>query len=256
MSVPPGSILDGAFIFLAGGVPTNPMPTPTVTLCSKPNGTTVAPPALTNPSVGIFYAAQLFGAADTTASGFYQAIASTTDATVDNPMWVVEWEVEPADASAPTVPQIVAGVWNGLNADYAVPGSQSALLASIRSGIGAGTWTVISPTTTNEDGTVTITLTKGDDYFESDGFQIVFEVPAGYPADLTGATAVLNLPPDLDPVTAVSVDNSFIKFDISRDTTQYLIKASGQLYSVVVTLAGIDGHVVTPTIGILVVVVR
>lgn len=95
MSKPLGSILGGTFFFFQNGVLTNPAPLPTVTVCALPDGNTVVPPALTNPAPGIFYAAQLFSAIDTaTLEGVYSAFAETSDAAVDNPQYLVEWEVE------------------------------------------------------------------------------------------------------------------------------------------------------------------
>lgn len=242
MSKPLGSILDGAFQFFQNGVLFDPTPLPTVIVCSKPDGSTVAPPALTHPGVGRFYAAQLFSSTDTaTLEGFYSAYAATTDATVDNPGYYVLWEVEAASSSV-AVSSFTGAAATQVDAIQA----KTDLIAS-------GTWSVISPTSTNVDGTVTITLTKGDDYYAANGLDIVFEVPADYAPDLTGASAVLNLPPDLDPITAYYVGNDFIKFNVPHATTQYLVKASNQFYSVVATLS--DTHTVTPLIGLIVVVV-
>lgn len=94
MAAPLGSVLDGTFLFLKAGVLADPSPLPTLVVCAKPDGTTVTPPALTHPSTGVFYAAQLFSALDTaTLTGFYSAIAVTSDTTMDNPAYEVEWEI-------------------------------------------------------------------------------------------------------------------------------------------------------------------
>lgn len=118
--------------------------------------------------------------------------------------------------------------------------------------IASGTWSVISPVTTDADGNVVVTLTKGDDYYDADGFDLVFAVPVDYP-DITGASAALSLSPNLGPVSAFYVANDFIKFNIPRTTTQYLANQAGNKYEVKVTLTG--GHVLRPLIGLLNVIV-
>lgn len=123
--------------------------------------------------------------------------------------------------------------------------------------IGSGTWTVVSPTTTNADGAPTLTLTAGDDYYTSESFQVVFDIPDDYP-DITGATVVLNLPQSLPPITATSVSRTKIVFQIPRSATRYLLPSQNARYQVLVTMPSVvpdEGHQLRPIIGQLIVVV-
>jgi hypothetical protein len=114
--------------------------------------------------------------------------------------------------------------------------------------IGSETWSVTSPTSVDGDDIV-LRLTVGDDYYAADGRGISFVVPDGY-SDLTGATAVLTLPPSIT-LTATSVDNDYIKFDAPRAQTTYLNDGNKQIYEIKVTLSG--GHIARPIIGPLIV---
>ncbi len=122
MSKPLGSVLDGVFWFSKANILADPSPLPTVIVCAKPDGTTVSPPALTHLATGIFYASQLFSATDTAAlTGFYVAAAGSSDATIDNPLFEVEWEVETVDKTGYSLS--VAGIlaiWNQLTTDAGI----------------------------------------------------------------------------------------------------------------------------------------
>lgn len=233
MSKPLGSILDGSFFFFANGVLTNPTPLPTVTVCSKPDGTTVAPPALTNPAPGIFYAAQLFSATDTDAlAGFYSAFAENSDASIDNPLYLVEWEVEAASGS------IDVSSFSG------AAETQIGTIENQTSRIGAGNWAVFSPTS-RRGNVIVVDITPNDDYYPDDGRQIAFEVPSGLP-DLTGASALLRLPKGNSyiQVTANTVNNSLISFTLPRSQSKQVTPGD---YAVQITL--VNGHEFTPLVG-------
>lgn len=122
MSAPLGSVLGGVFKFFKNEVLADPTPAPTIVTCTKPDGTVVTPPALVHLGTGLYYAAQIFSATDTaTLTGFYNAVATTTDGTIDNPKWDVTWEVEAAIGSVD-----VASFSNGAQTDI------DAILAAVQ----------------------------------------------------------------------------------------------------------------------------
>jgi len=108
----------------------------------------------------------------------------------------------PTGSGGPTTAQIATAVWEDLIlggdfattgsigkllATYTTPPSAASIAAAIQS-LGAISFTIVSPLMQNGS----LTLVRGDDYFNADGRAITFTFSAGSQPNLTGATIALS----------------------------------------------------------------
>lgn len=249
MSKPLSSVIDGTFIFKKNGVLANPSPVPTLIACVKPDGTTVTPDTLTNPSTGVYYADQLFSAAQTaTLTGTYIAIAETTDTTVDYPTWVSEQEIEDTATITLSAASITA-IWAYLTASATTAGTMgkyivdsfATLLVSITSAVR----NVISPVTDELD----LELEQDDTYYLSDSRQLAFTL-TGAPS-ITGATVRLKVPKRAaitgpSPLSITGVVTASDSCYVELTATHTSIPGAWP-YRLQITLS--NGHVITPIKG-------
>lgn len=148
------------------------------------------------------------------------------------------------DGSAPTAAANAAAVWDELLAGHVISGSAAAMVVAINGktqAISSGVFTLVSPIATSG----TITLFRGDDYFNADGAALTF-TSSTFPT-LTAATILLKISNGTN-FTGVVTSATSVYFEITRAQTAALTSPEYH-YEVEATLA--DGHVRTIATGAL-----
>ncbi len=166
MSFPIGTALTALFSFFKSSVLTDPSAPPTIVNATYPDFSLLTPiPALTHVRTGQ-YSATVFTAGQVLTAGNYQALAYTTDATLDNQVSLESWEVESAASGSVDVKSF--------------SGAAATQVTDIQTHVDLiGTGTIFSPVPVGTDGATTIV--RGSSYYVVDGTALTY-VFSGYPA--------------------------------------------------------------------------
>lgn len=172
MSFPVGTALTALFNFTKNGVLTDPVPAPTIVNATYPDTSLLAPiPALTHVRTGQ-YSATVFTAGQVTATGPYQALAYTSDTTIDNFASQADWEVETAAVATDPLTAAVPGAYASGTAGWALGLINSiyntvlAILVKVSSQATA----FISPVATNQD----TEIYTSRDFQTADGLELSY----------------------------------------------------------------------------------
>lgn len=126
------------------------------------------------------------------------------------------------------------------------PDSTDAIAAAVASALGTARVTVVSPV--SQDGG-TVTLTRGDDYFNADQRPVPFTIEGAF-ASWAGATAILRL---TSPGFATDVEGTIldttgssrrVRFDVPAEVTSQLKPSARGTFQVAIALS--NEHITTP----------
>lgn len=223
MSFPIGTALTALFSFFKNSVLTDPSAPPTIVNATYPDFTLLTPiPALTHVRTGQ-YSAVVFTTLQSITAGNYQAIAYTTDTTLDNQVSLESWEVEATASGTVNVSSF--------------SGAAATQVDDIQTHVDLiGTGTLFSPVPVNTDGATTIT--RGSSYYVVDGLALTY-VLSGYPAFTVGTGnahwRALDTHGHIVDVPGNTTTSTTLVFELPPATTEILQTGS---YSLKATIAG------------------